>query len=337
MPSAPAPASRRGRTLYALRRTWRGYLRGRGYDAAAALTFFAVLSAFPATLLGVAAFAVRGSEKGADSELVALLGPFIPSGQEAAVSDAVGELLSIRSPGIALVVGLALTLWTVSGWCTAYGRAVNTICGVQEGRPFWLFRGWMLVIAAAAIVLAGSAIGVLLVGPDTAGELTGGPLAPVTSIVWGVLRWPLLLVLLVVLLALLQRHAPNVRVSGLRRLSLGSLLTLAAWTLVTGAFALYLHLIDSYGQLYGRLGILLAGLVWAYLSSTALVLGAQLDVELIRLVQLGQGLEAEDHVRLPVKSTYRMLLLARQRDQDLAAGREIRDELSRSSASTSSD
>ncbi|TPW76070.1 YihY/virulence factor BrkB family protein [Schumannella soli] len=331
------PVSRRRRTVYALRRTWRGYLRGRGYDAAAALTFFAVLTAFPATLLTVAAFALRGAEKGAASELVALLGPFVPAGETDTVRDAIGELLSLRSPGIAVLIGLALTLWTASGWCTAYGRAVNTICGVQEGRPFWYFRGWMLVIAAAAIVLGGAALGILLVGPDTIGELVGGPLSPVTSTVWAIVRWPLLLVLLVALLALLQRHAPNVRVSGLRRLSLGSLLTLTAWAAVTGGFALYLHLIGAYGQLYGRLGILLAGVLWAYLSSTALVLGAQLDVELIRLQQLDQGVEAEDHIRLPVKRTDRMLQLARQHDQDVAEGRRMREELSRSAASRSSD
>lgn len=323
----PAPLPR-GSARTAVVRAWHGFIRHRGIDAAAALTFFTALAAFPALLVLVSTFALFDDRQRANQDLAAIAGTVLPDEAAADIERALDELLSLQNPVLALLAGIALLLWTISGYATAFGRAVNTAYEVEEGRPFWAFRGRMLLVAAGLVALETGIVAILLVTPSAAEDIFGRRgLAPVVTTAWNWGKWPLLLVLLVVFLAVLYYATPNVRHTRWRWASVGSFSAIAIWATATLGFASYILLVGHYDTLYGSLGGIVTALLWTYLTNAAFVGGAELDAEFVRLRQLARGEPAEEVVRLPMRDTRRNRMLARQRDADIAASRRIREQV----------
>src|SRR5690606_34214285 len=121
-PSARLP---RGSWRLAVRRAWHGFVRHRGIDAAATLTFFTTVAALPAALAVASGFALTGDRDRSVDVLVAIADAVLPADIAASLADGIEQLLSLNNAGIALTVGLVLLLWTASGYATAFGRAVN--------------------------------------------------------------------------------------------------------------------------------------------------------------------------------------------------------------------
>lgn len=328
-PGDPEPARLpRGSARIAVTRAWHGFMRHRGIDAAAALTFFTALAAFPALLVLVSSFALLDDRERAGRDLAAIAGTVLPADAADDIENALAELLSLESPALALGAGIILLLWTVSGYATAFGRAVNTVYEVEEGRPFWAFRARMLLVALVLVVLATAIVAILLVTPTAAEDILGRRgLAPAVATIWNWGKWPLLLVLLVIVIGVLYFATPNVSHTRIRWVSVGSLAAIGIWVLATAGFALYLLIGGHYDALYGSLGGAVIALLWAYLTNAALVAGSELDAEFVRLRQLARGEPAEEVVRLPMRDSRRNRLLARQRDADVAASRSIRERI----------
>src|SRR5690606_38931409 len=182
----------RGSWRLAVRRAWHGFVRHRGIDAAAALTFFLTLALFPAALAVPSGLSLMGDRERAADDLLAFLGALLPDEIAASLADGVAELLRIENPAIALTAAIVLLLWTASGYATAFGRAVNAVYEVQEGRPFWMFRGRMLLVAALLVLLATGVVLALLATPTVASDVLGRRgLAPVVTTVWVIVRIPL--------------------------------------------------------------------------------------------------------------------------------------------------
>jgi len=313
----------------AVRRAWHGFVRHRGIDAAAALTFFTSVAAFPAALAFVSAFALASDRERAVDDLVAIASTLLPDDVAESFGEAIRQLLQLENPGIALAIALVLLLWTASGYATAFGRAVNAVYEVQEGRPFWAFRGRMLLVAALLVVLAAAIVLTLLATPQATDDILGRRgLAPVVATVWNWLRWPLLLVLTLLFAAVLYTLTPNVRHQKAVWASVGSAFAIGVWAIATAGYALYVAIIGAYGAIYGSIGVLLVALLWAYLTNIALVAGAELDAEFVRLRQLARGIHAEDTVRVPVRDTSRDHWIARQHDADVADARRLREQAS---------
>ncbi|TPX00852.1 YihY/virulence factor BrkB family protein, partial [Schumannella luteola] len=148
----------RGSWRLAVRRAWHGFVRHRGIDAAAALTFFTTLAAFPAALAFASGFALVSDRERAVDDLLAIAESLLPDRIAAQLEEPIRQLLQLDNAGIALALALALLLWTASGYATAFGRAVNAVYEVQEGRPFWAFRGRMLLVAALLVTLAAALV-----------------------------------------------------------------------------------------------------------------------------------------------------------------------------------
>ncbi|WBU38389.1 YihY/virulence factor BrkB family protein [Homoserinibacter sp. YIM 151385] len=317
----------RGARRAVLRRAAHGFLRHRGLDAAAALTFFATLSALPATLVVVSGFALAQDRDRATRELSSLIGTFAGDAGATAVEGAVGELLGLRNPGLGLAVGLVLLLWSVSGYATAFGRAVNTVHEAHEGRQLWRFRGTMLLLAAVLIALGAVVAASLLITPAAADSISGGRgWDPLATGVWSVARWALLPVALLSILSLLHGVAPNVRLPGRRYATSGALVSLGLWAVATTGFAAYAVLIGGYSSIYGGLGLGLVALLWLYVSNLSVVLGAEIDGEIIRLARLLDDEDAEEHTGLPVRDTTRLHMIARQQRADIEESARIRRE-----------
>lgn len=312
---------------YAARRTTRGFWRHRGLDAAAALTFYATLALFPATLAIVSIFALAsGGKENAADRITDILGEFAKPSTIASVRGPITEFLNLPNPGAALLIGLVVTLWAVSSYATSFGRSINAIYEVQEGRRFFKFRA--LMIAVAGVLMVGFAIiGVILLGTPTVADAIGENLgiAEPWIIAWNVLKWPALVIVAFFIVAVLYYFAPNVKHLRLRWVSWGAAIALVAWGIATAGFGIYVVTFDSYNRVYGWLGGAVALLIWQYITNLVLVMGAEADAEIVRLRQLAAGIAAESVIQLPLRDTKRNLTLARQQVQDEAEGKAIRE------------
>ena len=140
----------------AVLRAYHGFIRHRGLDSAAALSFFAALVVFPAALSIVSAFALLDDKTHAPGDILRIVDLVAPRQAVAALHGPVEQLLSIPSAGVGLAVGIVLTMWTLSGYVTAFGRAINTAYEVQEGRRWVPLRLKSLVVSAALVVVFGA-------------------------------------------------------------------------------------------------------------------------------------------------------------------------------------
>jgi membrane protein len=317
----------------ASRRAYHGFLRHRGLDSAASLAFFAALSVFPASLAVVSAFALLDSRGHAVGDILRIADSVAPESTVATLKVPLEQLLSIPDPGIGLVIGLVLTLWTVSGYVTAFGRAINTAYGVQEGREWLLLRARMMLVALA-IMVAG-AIGVLLLAgtPNIALVVARSQGLPDwLPILWDILKWPVILGLAFVVVGLLYYYSPNVRHLRIRWVTFGALLAVVVWVLSTAGFAVYVLGFSHYSSVYGWLGGAIVLLLWLYLTSFVVVAGAEADAELVRVRQLEAGIPSETDIQLPLRDTHRTKKLERWLLKDQADGAKLRKNADRRDA-----
>lgn len=323
-----APTSRglpRSSWAFAARRAWHGFIRHRGLDSAAALSFFASLAFFPAALAVVSAFAI-GNGDAATEVVLGILDEVLQDETIESIRDPLRELLTIGNPWLALALGLALSLWSLASYSTAFGRAVNGAYEVQEGRQIWRFRGLMLVLSVFLLVAFSAIVALLVTTPRIAAAVAAelGVGEPWIS-VFSVARWPVLAALVLLVVALLYYATPNVRHERVRWVSHGALFAISAWGVATVVFAIYVFTVAPYDRIYGWLGGGLVLLLWLYITNLVMVLGAEVDAEVMRLRQLHAGIAAEENIQVALRDTARNHMLARQRAADEAEGRAIRE------------
>ncbi|MFE6401028.1 YihY/virulence factor BrkB family protein [Streptomyces alboflavus] len=282
-----------------LRRTGKEFLDDELADRAAALTYYGVLSLFPALLVLVSLLGVIGQS--ATRTVLDNLQQLAPGAVRDLLGDAVRQLQdSGGTSGIIAIVSLAVALWSASGYVAAFIRAANAVYDLPEGRPVWKLTPLRIALTVTLmILLAASALIVVFTGPlaERAGDAIGVGGAAVT--VWNIAKWPVLLVLVVLMIALLFWRAPNVRGPGFRWVSPGSALAVVLWLLASGGFALYVANFASYNKTYGTLAGVVIFLVWLWLSNLAILLGLEFDAELARqrAIAGGQPVDEEPYVR----------------------------------------
>lgn len=282
-----------------LKRTVREVQEDELTDRAAALTYYAVLSLFPALIVLVALLGVLGSRDTFDA-LVAIVRAVAPSGGVDTVSGPIRSILAEKeTAGALLGFGLLGAIWTASAYVGAFMRACNTIYEVEEGRPFWKLRPLQIGITIAVLLLiALVAIGLVLSGPlaEAVGGVIG--LGDAAVMTWSIGKWPLLLVLVAVILAVLYGVSPNVQHPQLRWLVPGGALAVVLIVLASVAFGFYVANFGSYDATYGSLGGVIVFLIWLWISNLVLLVGAELNAEIERARELAAGLPAEQHLQL---------------------------------------
>jgi membrane protein len=282
-----------------LRRTVREFGDDNLPDWAAALTYYGVLSIFPALIALVSILGLVGSS--ATQPLLDNLGSFAPGPAKEIFANAIRGLEESQgAAGLLFVVGLAGALWAASGYIGAFIRAANVIWDVPEGRPIWKTVPLRLAITVVTVLLlAVSAVAVVVTGPlaDKVGRLIGVGGLAVT--IWDVAKWPVLVVIVSFLFAILYYAAPNVRQPGFRWITPGGVLAILLWMIASAAFALYVAKFGSYNKTYGALGGAVIFLVWLWLSNLAMLLGAELNAELARGRQIKTGHPPEKEPFLP--------------------------------------
>ncbi|UGT42834.1 YihY/virulence factor BrkB family protein [Nocardia yamanashiensis] len=268
-------------------------------DWAAALTYYSVLSLFPALLVLIAVLGLLGP--GATDSLIATVREIGPGNGTALVVDGIERLQDARSySGPMAFVGLGTAVWTSSGYIGAFIRAANSLYEVDEGRSIWKTLPLQLGLTLATVSVVGvSAVGVLFTGrlAARAGEWLGAGDTAVR--LWGLLKWPVLALLVSLVCALLYWAAPNVRQPGFRWLTPGSALAVLVWAAASAGFTVYVTHFGSFNQVYGSLGGAVVFLIWLWLTNLAVLLGAAFDAELVRGRGLEEGQDADQPPFLP--------------------------------------
>ncbi|WP_084730045.1 YihY/virulence factor BrkB family protein [Streptacidiphilus neutrinimicus] len=301
-PDEPTEVPRRG-WVAVLKGTGREFMDDELTDRAAALTYYGVLALFPALLVLVSVLALVGPS--ATHEVLDNVEKLAPGSVREILRTAVTQLqASRRTGGVVAVVALAGALWSASGYIAAFIRAGNAVYDIREGRPVW--KTLPLRIGLTALMLAlltASAVIVVFTGPlaQRAGDLLG--LGHTVVTVWSIVKWPVLVVLVSLMIALLYWAAPNVRGRGFRWVSPGSGLAVLLWLLLSGGFSAYVANFGSYNRTYGALAGVIVFLVWLWLSNLAILLGLEFDAELARERAAEGGLPRGEEPYVPPHDT----------------------------------
>lgn len=324
-PDSPDDLTKRS-WLYVLRKTVREFGDDQCTDLAAALTYYSVLALFPAAIALLSLVGLVGQGPQTVDTLLGILRDVGASGAADTLEPTLTELSRSQSAGIGFVVGLAAALWSASGYVGAFGRGMNRIYEVDEGRPIWKLRPWMLVVTLVTIVLTGLvALGLVLTGPaaQAVGDAVGLGDAALTA--WNIAKWPVLLAVVVLIVALLYYATPNVKQPRFRWISVGALVAIVVWVLASAAFGFYVANFASYNRTYGSLAGVVVFLLWLWLTNLALLFGAELDAELERGRELQAGLPAEETIQLPPRDTRKSDKAADKEREDIERGRRLRE------------
>jgi membrane protein len=267
-------------------------------DWAAALTYYGVLSIFPALIALVSILGLIGHS--ATQPLINNLGAVAPGPAKQIFTSAITNLQrSQGAAGVLFFVGIGAAIWSASGYIGAFMRASNAIYEVEEGRPFFVKRPVQLAMTIVMLVLlAVSAFAVVVTGglATQVGNLLGIGGAAVTA--WDIAKWPVLLLVVSLMFSILYWAAPNVRQPGFRWLTPGGIVAVLLWIAASALFAVYVANFGSYNKTYGTLGGVIAFLVWLWISNIAVLFGAELNAELERGRELEAGAPAEDEILL---------------------------------------
>ena len=324
-PDSPKDLSKRSWT-YVLRKTAREFSDDQCTDLAAALTYYAVLALFPAVIALLSLVGLVGQGQQTVTTLLDVLRQVGAGSVVSTIEPTLTDLAGAeQAAGLAFVVGLAGALWSASGYVGSFGRAMNRIYEIREGRPFWKLRPVMIVVTLVALVLAAAvALALVLTGPaaEAVGDVIG--LGSTAVLVWNIAKWPVILFAVVLVVAILYYATPNVKQPKFRWISVGALLAIVVWVVASALFGLYISTFASYDKTYGALAGVIVFLLWLWITNLALLFGAELDAELERGRELLAGLPAEETIQLPPRDTRNIEKAEKKEREDVERGRELR-------------
>ena len=305
LPDKPGELDR-GSWWQAIKRTVREFREDNLTDWAAALTYYAILAVFPALLALVSIVGLMGSST--TQSLIDNLGQVAPGPAKDIFTSAIENLQQNQgAAGIMLIVGLALAIWSASGYVSAFMRASNTIYDVEEGRSVWKSIptrvGTTLVLL---LLLAITAVGVVLTGglAEQVGKVLGIDKTAVD--VWNIAKWPVLIGIVSLMFAILYYAAPNVKHPKFRWVSPGGVVAVILWIAASAAFAFYVASFSSYNETYGAIGGVIVFLTWLWITNIAVLFGAELNAELERGRQIEAGMPEEREPFLEPRDTRKM-------------------------------
>jgi len=277
-----------------LKRTVKEFQDDNLTDWAAALTYYAVLAIFPALIVLVSVLGLIGES--ATQPLIDNLGKVAPGPAKDIFTSAIENIQGSKgAAGVFFVAGLLGALWSASGYIGAFMRASNAIYDIEEGRPIWKTLPVRVGLTVLLMLLtAVSAIGVTISGglAEEVGDLIGVGSTAVD--VWNIAKWPVLLLAVSLMFALLYWAAPNVKQPGFKWITPGGALAVLGWVLASLGFAFYVANFGSYNKTYGALAGPIIFLVWLWISNVMILLGVEFNAELQRGRAIDAGMRPED-------------------------------------------
>ncbi|WKE68770.1 YihY/virulence factor BrkB family protein [Streptomyces sp. WP-1] len=258
-------------------------------DRAAALTYYSVLALFPALLVLVALLGITG--RSTTDRLLHSIRQLAPGSARDVLTRTVEQLQNSAGTGsILAIVGLVVALWSASGYVGAFIRTANAVYDVPEGRPIWKVLPVRIGVTAVLMLIA-LVCSVIVVFSGGLARHVGQALhmgdAALTA--WSIAKWPVLVVLVVLMIAILYWACPNAKVRGFKWITPGSLLALLIWMVASAGFALYVANFASYNKTYGAMAGIIIFLIWLWISNLAILLGLEFDAETARQRAIAGG------------------------------------------------
>jgi membrane protein len=306
-------------------RVARGFFRASGADAAAGLTFYAVLAGFPAIIAAFSLIGMIGRKKDVVGAVLDAGKEVLPPDVIAAITQPVERAAATAGGGWVLVLSLLLALWSVARYVTALGRAINRAYGVLEGRVLWKMKPSQLLVTLLVFVLvwiAGLLAAVSWPAAQSLGHAMGA--GEVTLTVWRIARWPVVVLVVVLVVAILYYFAPNIRHAHFRLVSVGAIIAILLFAMASVGFGFYVANLADYDRVYGSFAGIVIFLFWLWIGNIALVVGAHLDAELERIRELRRGIPAERDLQVQLRDTERIERNAARDVQDERAARRFR-------------
>ena len=289
-------------TLFAtLKRTAKEFSEDNLTDWAAALTYYGVLALFPGLLAVLSIVGLVTDPRTLTDAITAV----IPEAAADRISPVVDQIAGrAGAASFGLILGLVLAIWSASGYVGAFTRAANVVYETPEGRKIWKLKPLQLLITLIGIFFAVVIISmVVLSGPvvEAVGSAIG--LGDTALTVWNVAKWPVIVVLVALMIAVLYYSTPNVRLRGFRWISPGAGVALLVWAAASALFAFYVANFGNYNKTYGALAGVIIFLVWFWLTNLAVLFGIELDAEIERSREIKEGVpRAEKEIQLDARA-----------------------------------
>ncbi len=294
-------------------------------DLAASLTYYGVLSLFPAILALVSILGLVGQAEQTTKVMMDLVGQLGGAKVVDTLKGPVEQLAGSSAAGWTFALGLVTALWSASGYVGAFSRAMNRVYGTNEGRPVWKLRPALLLVTVGAVVIV-AAIGLMLVVSGPLATALGNILhmGGAALTVWNTAKWPVVGLLAIVLIAVLYYFTPNVRQPKFRWISVGAAVALVAMIVASAGFGFYVANFSKYNKTYGSIAGVIVLLLWIWIINLMLLLGAEVDAELERGRQLQAGIKAEARLQLPPRDITASAKMENKQLLLVAEGRQLR-------------
>ncbi|MGI5379924.1 YihY/virulence factor BrkB family protein [Streptomyces sp. CA-251387] len=272
-------------------------------DRAAALTYYGILALFPALLALISLLGVVGQS--ASQQVLDNIQNLAPGAARDVLSNAVQQMQGNAGIGsVMAIVGLLLAVWSASGYVAAFIRSANAVYDVPEGRPVWKVLPVRVGVTVVLMVLAVVSAVIVVFTGGLAREIGAALGVGDTALtVWSIAKWPVLVLLVTIMIAILYWATPNARVRGFRWITPGSFLALVIWMIASAGFALYVANFGSYNKTYGTFAGVIIFLVWLWITNLAVLLGLECDAELARQRAVAGGHAAEEEPYVEPRDT----------------------------------
>lgn len=302
-PDRPAELPKRSWTAV-LRGTLKEFKNDELADRAAALTYYGVLALFPALLVLVSLLGIAGES--ATRQVLKNLRTLTPGSARDVISDAVEQLQGNAGVGSFMAVaGLAVAVWSASGYVAGFIRTSNAVYDMPEGRPVWKVLPLRLALTVTLMLLA-CASALIVVFSGALARQTGAALGIGNTplAIWSIAKWPVLVLLVTVMIAVLYWAAPNAKGRGFRWVTPGSVLALVIWLAASAGFAFYVANFASYNKTYGALAGVVVFLVWLWMTNLAILLGLEFDAEMARQRAIAGGFPEDQEPYVEPRDTH---------------------------------
>jgi membrane protein len=299
--SAPTGADTRTTAFATVKRTVTEFSEDNLTDWAAALTYYGVLALFPALIALLSIIGLLTDPQRLTDALTAV----VPQSSARTLEPVIDQIAGNTSTaGFGLIIGLAVAIWSASGYVGAFTRAANVVYETPEGRKIWKLKPLQLLITLIGVLFAAVIVAMLVLsGPvvDAIGSAIG--VGETGQTVWNIAKWPVVLVVLALMIAVLYYSTPNVRLRGFKWVSPGAGVAILVAIVASAAFAFYVGNFGSYNKTYGALAGVVVFLIWFWLINVALLFGIELDAEIERTRELKEGVpRAEKEIQLDARA-----------------------------------
>jgi membrane protein len=285
---APEGADPKATTVGTLKRTLSEFSEDDLTDWAASLTYYGILALFPALIGLVSIIGLVVDPKTLTDALTSVL----PGSAAGTLKPVVEQIAGSHSAaGFGLIFGLLGAVWSASGYVGAFTRAANAVYETPEGRKIWKLKPLQLLVTLIGILFAAVIVAMLVLSGPVIDAVAGSlGIGSTGQTVWTVLKWPVILVLLALMIAVLYYTTPNVKLRSFKWVSPGACVAILVAIVASALFAFYVGNFGSYNKTYGALAGVVVFLIWFWLINVALLFGIELDAEMERTKELKEGI-----------------------------------------------